>query len=144
MKLDELEAVATKFAAEIDPQVSEKLEEVTIICCATVKDVETLMTSELDYDMANEGPLPSDMKGEFYGDPLEVEEDDDGTKEIVYDAEGEIFLVASNIANEEEAAKILMHEVGHALGLSEHDVAALGLGVTESPRDVINEPPKNG
>ena len=40
---------------------------------------------------------------------------------------GVIFLVATNITNKNEAMQVLMHEVGHALGLDEQEVAALDL-----------------
>jgi hypothetical protein len=41
--------------------------------------------------------------------------------------EGTIYLVADNLADKADARTVLLHEMAHALGLDEHEVAGLGL-----------------
>lgn len=143
MNLNDLEKIAQKFADELDPVIGEKLEEVEILVVQSVHDASQLMTDSGDLD--NGESLPGNMKGEFVGFPLEVEDGDgEGEGTIVNDAEGEIYLVADNIADPKEAALVLTHEVGHALGMSEEEVTQLGLGVAKAaPAEKADESQAN-
>lgn len=40
---------------------------------------------------------------------------------------GTIYLVASNLTDKDDARAVLLHEMAHALGLDETEVAGLGL-----------------
>lgn len=96
--------------------------------------------------------VPSDAKAIFLGHQQEgsdgeLEEDDDADAGDWYDidpedpdelvlvdhvgmrpAEGTIVLVSSNLADAEDLEIALYHEMGHALGMDEQEVAELGLG----------------
>ncbi len=58
-----------------------------------------------------EGTFPSGMDDELVMEP----------------PEGRIFLVADNLQDKDDARTVLLHEMAHALGLDETEVAGLGL-----------------
>jgi len=58
-----------------------------------------------------EGTFPSSSDDELAQDP----------------PEGTIYLVADNLQNKVDAKDVLLHEMAHALGLDETEVAGLGL-----------------
>ena len=70
-----------------------------------------------------EAGMPDDVRGMYVGDFSSGIDD-----EIVEDPPvGTIYLVASNLTDKDEARNVLLHEIGHALGLDETEVAGLGL-----------------
>ena len=94
-----------------------------------------LVIAEDCWEAANhtQHAIPFDCKGVFIGFPAEVQdpdgEQDEESFEVVSPAEGTIVLVASQLTNEREAAAALLHEIGHAIDLSEEEVDQLGLGM---------------
>lgn len=69
------------------------------------------------------GGMPADVRGMYQGDFTNDTDD-----ELVCDPPvGCIFLVADNLVDKDDARAVLLHEIGHALGLDEHEVAGLGL-----------------
>ena len=73
---------------------------------------------------------------------MEVEETDDNDnseEEVVYYPEGFIVLLSPNVESPEEGALVLMHEIGHALGMSEEEVKQFGLGVEAETKEVVND-----
>lgn len=70
------------------------------------------------------GSMPSDIRGMYDGD-FSSSTDDEG--ENHEPPVGTIYLVAANLADKADARTVFLHEIGHALGLDEHEVAGLGL-----------------
>lgn len=72
--------------------------------------------------------LHDDARGLFVGIGMELpyDEDEDDVADIQPPA-GIVFLFADNLSDEEEVETVLCHEVGHALGMDEDEVEALGL-----------------
>lgn len=131
MLLREAHAHAAAFLAELPQPVHDTLEHVTVAVLATTPP-----------------HIRTDAKGLFVGVPQsataeEEEADDDGGCGPVYDvdaagelveaegspaqARGQILLFAANLASPEDLERTVCHEIGHALGLDEWDVAELGL-----------------
>lgn len=143
MQLETLIAVVTKFNHELPRPIKRDLIDVELMVAPTVEAARKTLADLLGTDDTDEdgeetgtttGPapnIPDDTKGMFLGEPMESEEDKDEEgedTETVSLPEGFIILVAANLADEKEAAIVLLHEVGHALGLDEAGVAQLGLG----------------
>lgn len=146
MDVDALVKIVALAANDMDPKIREQLEDVEILICRDPAHA----TEEIEHayepaegEAAHE-PIPADCKGVFMGEPMEIEASDETEEdETIYYPDGHIFLVASNIKDQDEAALVLMHEIGHALGLDEDEVKALGLGVeppAKEPTDVRTEP----
>ncbi len=136
MQLKILDKVTQAFVNGLPPTVIDSLSDVDLIVCESVEKaneaLKSLSDKEFPFDDVDR-VLPADTKGAFLGEPMEVEESDQSEEEeILYVAEGFVVLCASNIADAEEAAIVLAHEIGHALGMSEAEVTALGLGTTNS------------
>lgn len=131
MQLVALTVMVKDFMAGLPPQVLEGLQDVELVISDDVKKVHKLLSTELgnEFDPAE---LTADLKGVFVGSPMEVEEtdhDDNAEEEVIYYPEGYIVLLAPNVETPEEGALVLMHEIGHALGMSEEEVTQFGLGV---------------
>jgi predicted Zn-dependent protease with MMP-like domain len=78
-----------------------------IVCRAPWKEIGMTDDSRGMY----EGTFPSESD-----DELEIER-----------PEGTIYLVADNLVDKADARTVLLHEMAHALGLDETEVAGLGL-----------------
>ena len=125
MDLGSLTNIISKGMADLPKPVRVTLEQVDVVICQDIAHA----TAELQHDFEEFEPLPADCKGVFVGDPLETEEDDEGETQTL--PTGVILIIAANISDEKEAALVLMHEIGHALDMSEDEVSALGLGVAQ-------------
>ena len=80
--------------------------------------------------------IPNDCKGVFLGEPVQFD-DPDGEQEeaemvITAPANGVIAVIAGNLQGREEVVAVLLHEMGHALDMSEEEVEQLGLGVQQA------------
>lgn len=140
MNTEQLSIFVARFAEGLPRQIGKQLEDVEFIICDTpelateeVKELVELAEGEVFE------PIPADAKGVFIGEPLE-REDSDGEEddfETVALPSGLIVIVASNVKDTDEATLICLHEIGHALGLDEDGVKALGLGLsaTGAPND---------
>jgi len=67
--------------------------------------------------------MTDDARGMYFG-TFETSSDDELEIEK---PEGVIYLVADNLTDKDDARAVLLHEMAHALGLDEHEVAGLGL-----------------
>lgn len=125
MEATALVPVIQKLNNELPPHVRRDLGDVKVWACPGIDNaVEALKEHYPEEDLPE---IPADTKGIFFGHPMEVEADDGDDDEIVSVPEGVIILIAANIATLHDAAIVLLHEVGHALGMSEEDVDNLGL-----------------
>ena len=144
MQLKDLTSTIATAIAALPDEVRDSLTDVEILCCETPENALLELQEEFKEEPEallddNDKPLTieADCKGLFIGEPLEPEMDADpddvedgelATGEML-DPEGFIVLCANNLANEEEASLVFLHEIGHALGMDEAEVAKLGLGV---------------
>jgi predicted Zn-dependent protease with MMP-like domain len=149
MKLEELDKVIDGLVNGLPDQVHESLEEVEILVCETPEDATAALLADARELAAEENrqmtgeelaelTVPADCKGLFFGDPMEKTEDTDPDAEesdVVYDPEGCIIFCASNIEDTDAAVLVFLHEVGHALGLSESEVGELGMAVTKAAKE---------
>lgn len=140
MQLVALTVAVKDFMAGLPPEVLEGLQDVELVISDDVKKVQKLLSTELgaEFDPAE---LTADLKGVFVGSPMETEEsdhDDNSEEEVVYYPEGYVVLLAPNITTPEEGALVLMHEIGHALGMSEEEVKNFGLGVEQDKKGEVS------
>ena len=146
MQRDEITAVIQALVDRMPESVMEALGDVEMVVCDSADDAALEMKKELR-DEFNANEIPADCKGVFLGNAVEIEESDESEdEEVVLTAEGFIVLVAANIKDADEAALVLLHEIGHALDMDEQSVRDLGLGVrteppTEEKTNVPTEPP---
>lgn len=135
MELEKVAAVVQAFSDSVPDKVVTMLEDVEVVVCKDPAETKAKLVEEFadDATIGEGGPLvkdyvvPADCRGLFVGDPMETD-DTDAEEVTSVMPDGIIFLVASNLQDETEAKVALLHEVGHALGMSEDEVSALGLG----------------
>lgn len=132
-----LAELAVKFLAGFPTEITEDLTKVELLVCEDPAEA----NAEINHLYEKGEDFAADAKGAYVGDPMVLEESTDSEEdEIVYEPEGHIVLIASNIKDADELALVLMHEMGHALGMDEDEVKALGLGVQEAKEKATNEP----
>jgi predicted Zn-dependent protease with MMP-like domain len=137
MQLEALVEIAARYKDELPDPLPGDLRDVEIMVAPTVAAARDACAKLFEINTPEEianlhNDIPLTLKGCFIGDPMEREahsNEDDGEEELVTLPEGVILLVAENLTDEVEAAQTLLHETGHALGLDEAGVEALGLGV---------------
>lgn len=132
MDIQTLENAAQKFMLGLPDQIIEALEDVELMVAENPDLARKVLVKEFSEGDFDPSELPDDCKGVFVGAPTEIESEDttdSEENEVVYFPDGFIVLCASNIADEKDGLLVLMHEVGHALGMDEDEVKALGLGV---------------
>lgn len=122
MTIDQCDAVVGKAMDELDESYRKALENTQIV-------IEPMPFA----DLAKDDPMavPPDTLGLFVGPTLEESAEDHGAE-----LPPVIFIFQRNIergcATQEELRReiriTLYHEIGHRLGLDEHEVDALGLG----------------
>jgi predicted Zn-dependent protease with MMP-like domain len=139
MELGALQSMAGDFINGLPDKIRDTLEDVEILMAEDPSEgTAELLASLEDPDKVTVEQkalctLPVDCKGAFIGDPMEREEsEEDPEEETIYDPDGVIVLVASNIASRDEFVLVMLHEMGHALGLDEDGVKALGLAVSQA------------
>lgn len=134
MTFEEVQTQVTLFLGEIQEAITDDLLDVEFLVCesreAAVERLNQLLDPEDEKVTLDE--IPVDAKGIFFGDSAETVETDDETTETIECAAGAIVMIACNLADVDEVDLVLLHEIGHALGLDEAAVDALGLGVEES------------
>ena len=133
MEHKDLALCAQNLMDQLPAGIHEQLVDVEVAVCQD-PDMASAMIAEISDDPK---PAASDCKGLFFGFPAEIPEgvsddEDDGADEVTL-PEGVIFLCASNIEDGDIAEKVLLHEVGHALGLSEQEIMEWGLDASDEP-----------
>lgn len=143
MKLEDLQTFVNEFVSGIPDKISDTLEDVEVMLVESPEDATAELLEEITVDEGGRArpitaedqklaTVPADTKGLFIGDPMEREEsEEDAEEETIIDPSGVIVLIANNLASKDEVVLVLMHEIGHALGLDEAEVKALGLAVSQ-------------
>jgi Zn-dependent protease with chaperone function len=126
MQIREVNRVVDETVAAMPHPIRAALGEVAFVTAEGPRDRLVLrLVSRLGLP---ELEVHSDARGLFVGLPPELpyEEDEDDVADIQPPA-GIVFLFAGNLADRSEVEIVLCHEVGHALGMDEDEVEALGL-----------------
>lgn len=135
MQHQEVVSLAEKFLSTMPEQVTEMLADVELVIANTPEEATAALAGEFEDGFEFEA-FPADMRGVFIGEPAEVEEEadtDSGDMETVLSPDGFIVLCAENLEDADQVAIVLMHEIGHALGMDEQEVNDLGLGIEKKP-----------
>lgn len=130
MNVAEVEECVNDVAAMLPAGVAAAIENVTVHVARDRGDLEVLRAA---VRAAKIGPakIPANFRAVFMGVPLETRADeydpDAVDDERPAKVRGAIVLNASLLRDQEDVLYTLLHEIGHALGYSEDEVAALGL-----------------
>jgi predicted Zn-dependent protease with MMP-like domain len=130
LNVAEVEECVNDVAAMLPAGVAAAIENVTVHVARDRGDLEVLRAA---VRAAKIGPakIPANFRAVFMGVPLETRADeydpDAVDDERPAKVRGAIVLNASLLRDQEDVLYTLLHEIGHALGYSEDEVAALGL-----------------
>lgn len=132
MNVAEVEACVNDVAMMLPERVAAAIQNVTVHVARDRSDVEVLRAAVRDARIGT-AKIPHNFRAVFMGIPLETRADEYDPDAADPDAEpparvrGAIVLNASLLRDQEDVMYTLLHEIGHALGYSEDEVAALGL-----------------
>lgn len=153
MTTEAVQAQVELFLGEIKEALADDLQDVEFIIAESREAAVIRLNALLDpseQDVIKVEEIPVQAKGIWFGDSAEVveaQENDGELSETIEYANGAIVLIVPNLLDTDEVDIVLLHEIGHALGLDEDEVEALGLGfdsevVTESPPTDAPKPPE--
>lgn len=118
LSAEDVHTIVTYAMAALPEELSRALDDVEIVVVADHA------VPELVHVRDGEGlPLAADFKGYYAGTTLEG----DDAEENPDPPSGALFINAARHHDEEDVTTTLYHEIGHALGLTEDEVSALGL-----------------
>ena len=132
MNVAEVEACVNDIALMLPEGVAAAIQNVTVHVARDRGDVEVLRAAVRDARIGT-AKIPQNFRAVFMGIPLQTRADEYDPDAADSDAEpparvrGAIVLNASLLRDQEDVMYTLLHEIGHALGYSEDEVAALGL-----------------
>jgi len=135
MKPEDVRTIVEAFTAELPEAIGEALEHVKIYYLASAAELPAdaiEQCSELGVRFGPEEP------GMYLGTTIEGFDQDDSA-----DADkpvGSVYLNAGQLPDEASVITVLLHEIGHALGLDEEEVADLGLSMDRK----LDTPPPGG
>lgn len=119
MTVAEVEVLVDALVEQLPEAAVEALAEVSIHVARDRQDLEVLRAAIREAG-AGRVAIPQDFRGMFLGQAIDDEDEED-------EAAGVIVLNAAKLLTAEDVSATLLHEVGHALGFNEYEVAALGL-----------------
>jgi predicted Zn-dependent protease with MMP-like domain len=132
LNVAEVEACVDDVAAMLSEAVAAAIQNVTVHVARDRGDVEVLRAAVRASKLGS-AKIPHNFRAVFMGHPLETRGDEydpdaaDPDSEPPARVRGAIVLNASLLRDQEDVMYTLLHEIGHALGYSEDEVAALGL-----------------
>lgn len=130
MNVAEVEECVNDVATMLPAGVAAAIQNVTVHVARDRGDVEVLRAAVRDAKIGT-AKIPHNFRAVFMGHPLEAADeydpDADPDAEPPARVRGAIILNASLLRDSEDVLYTLLHEIGHALGYSEDEVAALGL-----------------
>lgn len=101
-------------------EVVEEVAAESAALAAALHDVQVTVCPDTAW---SHGLIADDARGVYVGEfPVQTDDETEMAPPV-----GTIYLIAGNIADKAEARQTLWHEIGHALGLDETEVAELGL-----------------
>jgi predicted Zn-dependent protease with MMP-like domain len=136
------EAIITEFLETLPGPVARDLEDVDVMLVESRTMAVEYLADLFEDEPITEEEFPLDAKGAFIGSPHSREDSDESEEEEVVElASGVVVINLENIRSEDECRLVLLHEFGHALGMSEEEVAELGLGVGDGESEPNEEQP---
>jgi predicted Zn-dependent protease with MMP-like domain len=124
MKVDEVRSHIDEAIANLSPGVREAISQVAIFVAESRQDTMT-MRQAVHAAAQGDTAIPQDFRAVFLGVPLDgAADEEDPDPEL---ADGVFLFNAELLQGAEDVVYTLLHEIGHALGLDEDEVAALGL-----------------
>jgi len=115
-----VESVLNDLAAHLPAALVEACGDIPIHVAANRQDLAVLRRAVAE-SRCDAIAIPQDFRGVYLGAPIG---DDDDEEEL---PDGVIVLNAAKLRDVQDVLDTLLHEYGHALGLDEDEVAALGL-----------------
>jgi predicted Zn-dependent protease with MMP-like domain len=127
----EVEECVNDVAVMLPAAVAAAIQNVTVHVARDRGDVAVLRAAVRDAKIGT-AKIPPNFRAVFMGVPLttrsdEYDPDADPDAEPPARVRGAIVLNASMLRDQDDVLYTLLHEIGHALGYSEDEVAALGL-----------------
>jgi len=119
----EVEAAIDDVIGMFPDDVAAMVGDITVHVARDRADLPVIKAALKDAGVAR-AEIPQDFRGMYLGEYLEADGDD---ADDVEPLQGVMLLNASKLATFDDLLFTVLHEVGHALGYDEDEVAALGL-----------------
>lgn len=125
MTRDDVQQLVDTALDELPEDIYEALADVEILVAESRADTEVLRAA-VTISGEERAVIPQNFRGVFLGVALSDADDDEAPEPET--CTGAIVLNAAMMKTGEDVIFTFFHEIGHALGLDEDEVAALGLG----------------
>ena len=123
----EVEAYVDDFAQTAPERLVAAIQNITVHVVRDRGDADGLRAAVRE---AGQGPvtIPQDFRAVFLGTPIDPDAAAaDDVDEVIESIQGVIVLNAAKLLAPQDVFDTLLHEIGHALGYDEEEVALLGL-----------------
>jgi len=123
----EVDEYVNAFAQTAPARLVAAIQHITVHVARDRQDLAVLRAAVKE---ADQGPvaIPQDFRAVFIGVPLDpAAAGADDMAEVLDPISGVIILNAAKLVTPQDVIDTLMHEIGHALGFDEDEVAMLGL-----------------
>lgn len=122
MTVEQVELAISEALDALPADVTASIEDIGIFVAESRADTQTLREAVTESGQ-QAVTIPQNFRAVFIGEPM-VADAEDEDPEL---ASGVILFNAAMLRDEADVVFTLMHEIGHALGYDEDEVAALGL-----------------
>lgn len=127
MTVEEVEAAVTSFASSVPEALATAIQNITVHTARDRNDVAVIKAAILDAGVVP-ADIPSNFRAVYLGEQLDqLAAAADDVEEVVDSIRGAIVLNASMLLSPQDVYDTLLHEIAHALGYDEDEVAMLGL-----------------